>query len=175
MGLHASLTQQSGSTQVPAMGMYGASTWALEGMSQGLAKEVAPFDIRVLIVQPGVFNTNMLNTVPLTEKAVSVAYKDTEVGKMVGLFDWLPGKRRFAAQIDVNDVEKGCQAIFEVVTGTGRGEGKKKYLRLPLSRDCAVRTIEHVERLREGHDVLRRFGRVLVAMEECRKIKGKIC
>jgi hypothetical protein len=136
----------------PAMGMYGASKSALEGMSQGLAKEVAPFGIRVLIVQPGAFTTNILNTLPLTKKPLSVGYKDTEVGKLVGLFDGPPGKRSFAAE---NDVEKGCQAIFEVVTGTGRGEGKEKYLRLPLSKDCAVRTIEHVERLREGYEVFK--------------------
>jgi len=134
----------------PAMGMYGASKEALEGMSQGLAKEVAPFGIRILIVQPGAFTTYMLNTIPLTKKPLSI--EDTEVGKLVGLFDGPPGKRSFAAE---NDVEKGCQAIFEVVTGTGRGEGKVKYLRLPLNKDCAVRTIEHVERLREGYDVFK--------------------
>jgi NAD(P)-dependent dehydrogenase (short-subunit alcohol dehydrogenase family) len=94
------------------MSMYGASKSALEGMSQGLAKEVAPFGIRVLIVQPGAFTTNILNTLPLTKKPLSVGYKDTEVGKLVGLFDGPPGKRSFAAE---NDVEKGCQAIFEVV------------------------------------------------------------
>lgn len=154
-GTIVNISSAAGFDPRPAMGMYGASKSALEGMSQGLAKEVAPFGIRVLIVQPGAFNTNILNIVPLTEKAVSVAYKDTEVGKMVGLFDGPSGKRSFAAENEVNDVEKGCQAIFEVVTGTGRGEGKQKYFRLPLSRDCAVRTMEHVERLRESHDVFK--------------------
>jgi hypothetical protein len=154
-GTIVNISSAAGIDPRPAIGMYGASKWALEGMSQGLAKEVAPFGIRVLIVQPGAFDTSMLNTVPLTEKAVSIAYKETEVGKMVGWFDGPPGKRSFAAENNVNDVEKGCQAIFEVVTGTGRGEGKQKYLRLPLSKDCAARTIEHVERLREGHDVFK--------------------
>jgi hypothetical protein len=147
-GTIVNISSAAGFDPRPAMGMYGASKWALEGMSQGLAKEVAPFGIRILIVQPGAFATNILNTVPLTKKPLSIAYKDTDVGKLVSLFD----KRSFPAE---NDVEKGCQAIFEVVTGTGRGEGKDKYLRLPLSKDCAVRTIEHVERLREGYDVFK--------------------
>jgi hypothetical protein len=149
-GTIVNISSAAGFDPRPAMGMYGASKWALEGMSQGLAKEVAPFGIRILIVQPGAFTTNILNTVPLTEKPLSTAYKDTAVGKLVGLFDGPTGERSFAAE---NDVEKGCQAIFEVVTGTGRGEGKKKYLRLPLSKDSAMRTMEHVQRLKEGYNV----------------------
>lgn len=54
-----------------------------------------------------------------------------------------------------NDVEKGCQAIFEVVTGTGRAAGKESSIRIPLSKDCAQRTCEHIQVLQEGHDVFR--------------------
>ena len=136
----------------PSMGMYGASKSALEAMTQALAKEVAPFGIRVLIVQPGAFTTNMMNAVQLIEKPLTPAYRDTEVGKWVGLFEGSPGERSFSAP---NDVDKGCQAMFEVIAGIGRGEGKEKYLSLPLSRDCAMKRMEHVARLKESHDAFR--------------------
>ncbi|KAF7877524.1 hypothetical protein EAF04_001201 [Stromatinia cepivora] len=131
------------------MSIYGASKWALEGMSEGLAKEVAPFGIRILIVQPGAFTTNMMNAVHLTQKPLSDAYKNTQVGEFVGRFG---ENATFTAP---NDVEKGCQAIFEIVTGTGRGASKENYIRMPLSKDCAQRTREHIQVLQEGHDVFR--------------------
>src|SRR5262249_48684566 len=40
------------------VGMYHASKWALEGFSQSLAQEVAPFNIHVTLIEPGGFDTD---------------------------------------------------------------------------------------------------------------------
>ena len=42
----------SGHIGTPGMGLYSASLWALEGFCDSLAYEVAPFNIRVTIMQP---------------------------------------------------------------------------------------------------------------------------
>jgi NAD(P)-dependent dehydrogenase (short-subunit alcohol dehydrogenase family) len=42
----------------PSLGGYHASKWALEGLSESLAQEVAPFGIRVTLVEPGSFATD---------------------------------------------------------------------------------------------------------------------
>jgi NAD(P)-dependent dehydrogenase (short-subunit alcohol dehydrogenase family) len=42
----------------PNTGLYHATKWGLEGMAESLAQEVAPFDVKVTIVEPGPFRTD---------------------------------------------------------------------------------------------------------------------
>lgn len=42
----------------PGVGYYSASKWAVEAISEALSKEVAPFGLKVLIVEPGPFRTD---------------------------------------------------------------------------------------------------------------------
>jgi NAD(P)-dependent dehydrogenase (short-subunit alcohol dehydrogenase family) len=42
----------------PGVGYYNATKFAVEGLSESLAKEVAPLGIRVLVVEPGPFRTD---------------------------------------------------------------------------------------------------------------------
>jgi NAD(P)-dependent dehydrogenase (short-subunit alcohol dehydrogenase family) len=47
-----------GISAFPLVGAYHASKWALEGLSQALAQEVAPFGIHVTLIEPGGFATD---------------------------------------------------------------------------------------------------------------------
>jgi NAD(P)-dependent dehydrogenase (short-subunit alcohol dehydrogenase family) len=47
-----------GISAFPGIGMYHASKWALEGISQALAQEVAGFGIHVTLIEPGGFSTD---------------------------------------------------------------------------------------------------------------------
>ncbi|KAI5816010.1 short-chain dehydrogenase/reductase SDR [Pyronema omphalodes] len=125
-----------------AFGMYSASKWALEGMSESLAKEVAEFGIRVVIVEAGAFRSDFLDNFVLSEKGAGGAYEDTALGKHVKTLRQWSG-------MQPGDVEKGVQRIFEVVTGTGMGEGKEGYLRCPLGSDWADAAQRKIDELVE--------------------------
>src|SRR3954469_15958409 len=47
-----------GISAFPGIGMYHASKWALEGISQALAQEVENFGIHVTLIEPGGFSTD---------------------------------------------------------------------------------------------------------------------
>ena len=48
-----------GITAFQNVGIYHASKWALEGFSQSLAQEVAPFNIHLTLIEPGAVDTEL--------------------------------------------------------------------------------------------------------------------
>ncbi len=53
-GAVVNITSIAGRIAALAQSPYVASKWAFEGLSEGLAQELAPFGIRVVIIEPGV-------------------------------------------------------------------------------------------------------------------------
>ncbi|MFY1700261.1 SDR family oxidoreductase [Micromonospora sp. WMMA1923] len=51
----------------PSTGLYSASKFALEGMSEALAMEAAAFDVKLSIVQPGGYWTDLYTSVSATD------------------------------------------------------------------------------------------------------------
>jgi NAD(P)-dependent dehydrogenase (short-subunit alcohol dehydrogenase family) len=56
-GTIVTLGSVSGKVALPIVGPYHASKWALEGMIEALRLELIPFGIRVVLVEPGPFQT----------------------------------------------------------------------------------------------------------------------
>jgi NAD(P)-dependent dehydrogenase (short-subunit alcohol dehydrogenase family) len=74
------VSSEGGQTTYPAFGLYHATKWGIEGFVETVAKEVAPFGIDCLIVEPGPtatsFSTNVDRAVPIA------AYDATPVGEL---------------------------------------------------------------------------------------------
>ena len=66
-----------GISAFPNVGMYHASKWALEGLSQALAQEVKQFGIHVTLIEPGGFDTDWAG--PSSKRAEPLpAYDDVK-------------------------------------------------------------------------------------------------
>ncbi len=115
-----------------------------------MAKEVADFNVRVLYVSLGGFNTNMPNAV----RVGSVPLDPDYVGKTTEKILSMMGSGEFQPD---GDREKAVRAIYEVVVGEGIGVGREAERVLPLGRDLAKRIQEIVDGWRHTMDV---FGEV---------------
>ena len=114
---------------------------AREGISEALSRELAPFNIRVLIVEPGAFRTNFLSgSAPAYPVVENPAYKDTPA-------DAVLKKLRAADGKQAGDPDKAAERMLEAITGEGLGgelvaggeEGEAGGLRLLLGTDSLGR------------------------------------
>jgi 3alpha(or 20beta)-hydroxysteroid dehydrogenase len=61
-GSIVNISSVAGLNGTPGFLAYGASKWAVRGMTKGVAKELAPFGVRVNSIHPGIIDTPMLQT-----------------------------------------------------------------------------------------------------------------
>jgi len=139
-GTIVNITSIAGLDGRPSSGVYAASKFALEGLSEGLSHELAPFNIRVLIVEPGGFRTNFLGAYQEPAAGVTKDYEGTPLTATLTYFREYNGKQP-------GDPTKAAQRIVEVIDGTGMAAGQPQLLRLPLGKDCLQRANRKVESL----------------------------
>jgi NAD(P)-dependent dehydrogenase (short-subunit alcohol dehydrogenase family) len=78
---------------IPGWALYGSTKFAVEGISKGLAVELAPLNIKVTVVEPGLFSTDFLSTESYTASKNIIADYDTTVGPMRAMADQLHGNQ----------------------------------------------------------------------------------
>jgi NAD(P)-dependent dehydrogenase (short-subunit alcohol dehydrogenase family) len=137
-GTIVNISSTAGMTGSAAYSMYAGTKFALEGASEGLAAELAPFGIRVLIVEPGGFRTNF--------QAVVSEPQDWPQDYTGTPADQIRQHMRSSHGKQPGDPDKAAQAIVEAVTGTGRGKDVEGCLRLPLGKDALARAEMKVSR-----------------------------
>jgi NAD(P)-dependent dehydrogenase (short-subunit alcohol dehydrogenase family) len=70
------ISSLGGQLSFPRVGAYSATKFAIEGLSEALAAEVAPFGITVLIVEPGSFRTGPHRGDTMRQTTPMPAYED---------------------------------------------------------------------------------------------------
>lgn len=70
------MSSQGGRLSYPGVGAYSASKFALEGWSEALAAEMAPFGVRVVLVEPSRFRTGFNTSHSLGMATTMDAYAD---------------------------------------------------------------------------------------------------
>jgi NAD(P)-dependent dehydrogenase (short-subunit alcohol dehydrogenase family) len=129
-GAVVQMSSFGGQVAYPGFGAYCATKFALEGMSEALAAEVAPHGIRVLVVEPGAFRTSFSGS-GLQESAVSPAYADTA-----------GATREMIKSIDGTQPGDPAKAATAILTALAAPNAP---LRLPLGDDAVDGIRQHAE------------------------------
>jgi NADP-dependent 3-hydroxy acid dehydrogenase YdfG len=101
------LSSIGGVVASPGMGFYNATKFAVEGISEALAAEVAPLGIRVTIIEPGPFRTDFLGRSGVVAKT-RIADYDATAGNMRKYFAENDGKQK-------GDPLRAVHAMMQVV------------------------------------------------------------
>ena len=110
-------------------GVYGATKFAVEGITEALAAELAPLGIHATVVEPGFFRTDFLDDQSLSKTVQRIGDYAETVGAM----------RDFAAghnHAQPGDPAKLAKAMLQL------GHAERPPVRLPLGSD----TVEVIER-----------------------------
>ena len=79
-GTIVNVSSVAGRIGFPASPAYISSKFALEGLSESLRLEMAPFGVNVVIIEPGVIKTNFLNPMKMSKRSESdTVYRDITV------------------------------------------------------------------------------------------------
>ncbi|KAF6824165.1 retinol dehydrogenase 8 [Colletotrichum plurivorum] len=132
-GLVVNVSSGAGVEGRESMAVYAAAKAAMDGVCKVLAKEMAPFGVRVLTVQLGSFDTNMGPSVRLASKPIPEDYKGSVLEQV---YQVMANSARDGFPAD-GDHLKAAEVIYQVVTGTGVGRGREAERVLPLGRDLA--------------------------------------
>ncbi|KAI1136422.1 putative short-chain oxidoreductase [Hypoxylon sp. FL0543] len=149
-GMIVNYSTGSGMEARNALGLYGASKSALDGLTKTLHREMQEFNVRVLLVYLGTFNTPMVKKTRPRPEPLDPDYNGTVTGKMYDIMCsgnfHVPG-----------DHLKATQAIYDVIVGEGIGKGHENEIMIPLGVDMAERLYEVRERLDHAMEV---FGEI---------------
>jgi NAD(P)-dependent dehydrogenase (short-subunit alcohol dehydrogenase family) len=130
-GAVVQMSSMGGRLTFPGVSAYSASKFALEGLSEALAAEVASFGIRVVIVEPGAFRTGFAGGNALHHSAAIPAY-DEIVGPFRTALPDSDGDQP-------GDPAKAAAAILAAL------DAEHAPLRLPLGNDAADAVAKHLD------------------------------
>ncbi len=131
-GAIVQMSSMGGQLSFAGFSAYSATKFALEGLSEALAAEVAPLGITVLVVEPGSFRTGLFGgTSASTEIPV---YADT-VGPTRRMIETSNGSQP-------GDPAKAAAAIITAL------DAPRVPLRLPLGSDAVDAIIAHLDGVR---------------------------
>ena len=160
-GIIVNISSISGQIGFPASSVYVSTKFALEGLSESFAYEVEPYGISVVLIEPGVINTNFVENIMIPDNTQRISShllspsspsasptltyscspqsnrEMTEYANVVETFlsHYYPAMRNAPSPKEVAKV--GLESINDSVVSTRQG-GSNNFCRYPVGEDAKV-------------------------------------
>ncbi|NBD27441.1 oxidoreductase [Paenibacillus glycinis] len=139
------LSSVGGLSGLAGWGVYGATKFAVEGLTEAMATELAPLGVFATAVEPGFFRTEFLDTSSLVRTGNVIADYAETVGEMRG-YATLVNKKQ------PGDPAKLAQAVIRLA------HAEKPPVHLPLGNDTLAmygdKTTKFQQEIAQWHDVI---------------------
>ena len=165
-GIIVNISSIAGQIGFPAQSVYVGTKFALEGLSESFAYEVEPYGISVVLIEPGVINTNFVENIMIPDNTQSISshllsasspsaspavnYSDSpesnrEMPEYVNVIErflshYYPAMRNAPSPKEVAKVilERINDLVFSTSQGSNNNDNHSNFYRYPIGEDAKL-------------------------------------
>ncbi len=123
-GVIVNLSSIAGRVSFPRAAFYNATKWAVEGFSEALYHEVSPFGVRVLLIEPGAYDTDF---------GPRSAIRSPKLGDKDSPYADAGQRWTEAARIAMPDKQDPMEVVDGIIEAVN---GDKPFARIPFGKDA---------------------------------------
>ncbi|HEX6293655.1 MAG TPA: SDR family oxidoreductase [Nitrososphaeraceae archaeon] len=144
-GIIINVTSIAGVVGVPAECIYVSTKFALEGLSESISYELQPYRIKVILIEPGVINTNFI---------LNIKFPDKTNDK---LQQTLMKQEKSATNYSSNDIKKKNSSYYSNTIDTFLSHYYPAMKNAPLPKEVATVILEAIKNASESSKSLVRY------------------
>ena len=144
-GIIINVTSIAGVVGVPAECIYVSTKFALEGLSESISYELQPYGIKVILVEPGVINTNFVPNIKLPDKTNDK------------LEQTLMNKEESKVNYSSNDIKKKNSSYYSNTIDTFLSHYYPAMKNAPLPKEVATVILEAIKNASKSSESLARY------------------
>ena len=145
-GIIINISSISGIVGFPAQSVYVSTKFALEGLSEAISYELHQYEIKVILIEPGVINTNFVPNIklanPIDDKSHQTLLNDQDS----------------AIDNSYNDIEKGNSSHYSNTVDTFLSHYYPAMKNAPLPQEVAAVILESIKNATNSSECLFRYA-----------------
>jgi NAD(P)-dependent dehydrogenase (short-subunit alcohol dehydrogenase family) len=135
-----------GFAPIPGAALYSCTKFALDGLAECLAAELADFGVRVLTLMPGMFRTDVLKK---SRMPAQTPIRDYAEGVMARVNELATAMVVSADTMIQGDPEQLGRRVVELVERRAHGQGLDGVLRVPMGSDAVTMIKSKMQKLHQ--------------------------